>query len=201
MRLLFVGDGARDAATVPRLVERFLGVPVHEETRPWARLHRGRGYRAKLRFALKQAQVSQSDGLVATVDADKDRQDRRLRELKAAGDEHRSASPAFPTTLGRAIPHGEAWLLDDPSAVKNVLGLLSSTEIPTVTTRGDCKSILEGLWRGSDRTKESPTIIWAEIARQVDPQRSNHRHETGFEDFLDEVRRELGPLSSDQHPG
>jgi hypothetical protein len=81
--LLFVGDGERDAVTVPRLVEGLLGVSIREETRAWAHLHRGgKGYRHKLRFAILQAKDAEAAGVVLTVDTDKDPQRRKLRELK-----------------------------------------------------------------------------------------------------------------------
>ena len=56
IRLLFVGDGERDAATIPRIVEIILSTSVGEEFRSWARLHSSpRGYKRKLLFASRQA--------------------------------------------------------------------------------------------------------------------------------------------------
>ncbi len=53
MRLLFVGDGERDAATVPHIVARILDTQVEPVTQHWARLNgAGRGYQKKVRFAV-----------------------------------------------------------------------------------------------------------------------------------------------------
>jgi hypothetical protein len=40
LRLLIVGEGPRDEACVPRLVERILQSPVEPQFEAWARLHR-----------------------------------------------------------------------------------------------------------------------------------------------------------------
>ncbi len=41
IQLLFVGDGARDAVTVPHLVATITGARIEATTRNWARLHGG----------------------------------------------------------------------------------------------------------------------------------------------------------------
>ncbi|HOW19816.1 MAG TPA: hypothetical protein PLC79_12340 [Phycisphaerae bacterium] len=195
IRLLFVVDGERDAVTVPRLVERILTTQVAEETRPWARLHGApKGYRSKLLFAMRQAQDSHSVGLVAVVDADRDHEGRRLRAMREARDEERTRSAVFPTALGEAFPHGEAWLLDDPSAVREALGLPADTAVPTVRHAKNPKKSLEELHATSRRTGDRPVDVWADIARRLDPSRCAHAAETGFSQFAGEVRCEIGPV-------
>ena len=122
IRLLFVGDGERDAAMNPPLVEVLTGAEVEATTRPWARLN-VRGYDRKLRFAIRQARDEGLQGVVATIDRDKSSGHDRLRELKAGRTRDRETAPPLPAALGAANPHAEAWLLDDPVAVRTVLGL------------------------------------------------------------------------------
>ena len=65
IRLLFVGDGERDAATIPRIVEIILSTSVGAEFHSWARLHRSlRGYKRKLLFGLHRARKAKSKILV-----------------------------------------------------------------------------------------------------------------------------------------
>ncbi|MCH7885708.1 MAG: hypothetical protein IIC01_10715, partial [Planctomycetes bacterium] len=119
MRLLFVGDGDRDAATVPHLVEGILGLEITDEFRSWKKLRlqpkstpRGlRGYTPKLMYAVRAARSRGLDGVVATVDRDAEEPRSRLAKLQEGRDLDRREDPALPTALGEANPHGEAWLL------------------------------------------------------------------------------------------
>jgi hypothetical protein len=192
MYLLFVGDGERDAVTVPRLVERIVEVPVREEARPWARLHgAGKGYGRKLAFAMRQAKDLGTSGLVAVVDADRDPKRGRLRALREARDAERQVAPPFPTAIGEAVPHGEAWLLDDAVAVRQALQLADDMDVPTVRKTKDPKGVLDGLWKQSRRARESALLLLADVARLVDPSRCRHVAETGYQAFAEDVRNEL----------
>ena len=194
IRILFVGDGERDAVTVPRIVERTIGFPVEEDSHHWARLHHaGRGYGRKLRFAVRQARDLARQGLVATVDGDKGGV-RRLRELRETRERDRAEFPAFPTALGCAMPHGEAWLLDDPVAVRQVLAVPAHFNVPPVTKTPNPKKALEDLLSQSPRRDDRPTVVWQDIARALEPQRCTHAAETGFRNFVRDVHDELGPL-------
>ncbi len=198
IRLLFVGDGKRDAATVPRLVEQILGTSVQEDTRVWARLHgAGRGYEAKLLYALRQARDQNVGGVVATLDSDEDKPRRRLRRLKDAREADRERSPPIPTALGEAVPHGEAWLLDDPVAVREGMRLPGDTEVPGVRSTKNPKSALTRLMALSPRENDETLLVWADVARRVDPARCTHSKKTGFHTFVEEVRSELGAISHD----
>ena len=199
IHLLFVGDGERDAVTVPRLVERILDTSVSEDARAWARLHgAGKGYAHKLRYALRQARDIEAEGLVATVDADAEKRGVRLRKMKQARkrDRDRANAPVLPTALGEAVPHGEAWLLDDPVAVRRVLSLPEDERIPTTKRAKNPKKALHDLLAQSERAEDRPVDVWAEIAREVDPARCKHARATGFGPFINEVHEELGPLAA-----
>src|SRR5436305_6917758 len=116
LNLLFVGDGPRDEAVVPRLVERILNVDVTGEFEPWKELHlhgSGKGLGKKLLYMLRRARDRGAAGVVATVDADKFTKKDKLTDLKGARNKDRESGHTTPAALGEAIPHLEAWLLDD----------------------------------------------------------------------------------------
>lgn len=201
MHIFFVGDGERDAVTVPTLVSRILGRNFGEECRNWARLHgAGRGYKKKLLFAMIQAREVRADALVATVDRDRDKTDAKVETLQNTRDSRRSWARYIPTAVGQAIPHGEAWLLDDPAAVRTVLKLPTNQQIPNVTKVRSPKSELEDLLASSSRYRETPRSIWADIADAIDITRYQHSEKTGFSEFADDVRREIGPIASENSP-
>ena len=194
--LHFVGDGPRDAATLPRLVERILGAEVGGPFKEWrhVRLHGKSGYAGKIKFVIRAARDAGASGLVAAVDADKDPQRRRLRDLVAGRDADRASAPPFPAALGEAVPHGDAWLLDDPEAIRRALKLPHDVEIQTVRQTNNPKAALQALIELSEIETENLLFILAQIGGQVDPLRCQHAKETGFKKFADEVRQELGPL-------
>ena len=201
--LLIIGDGQRDTVTVPRLVKGVLKVEFEYKASPWPRLHRGekkargyrlKGYGLKLYYALRSARVGAADGVVATIDADKERGHQRLAAMKMAREADRAEHSPLPTALGEAIPHNEAWLLDDQIAVREVLQLPRAAVIPNVRRCEYPKDSLETLLQESPRHDEPPLTIWAEIAGRVESKNCHHKKETGFEAFVGEVQQELGPL-------
>lgn len=196
MRLLFVGDGEREAQTIPFLVEGILDSPVEAETRQWARLHSiaGRGYDRKMLFSLRQARNLSVCGLVATVDRDRDKPHRRLDQLKKGLEADRESHTSIPTALGEAVPHGEAWLLDDSVAVRDVLGLPAGVKIPAVG-RVDPKATLNDLISHSSFASDHVTAL-RDIARAVDVSRCKRAKKTGLAAFAKEVKSELGPLAA-----
>ncbi len=196
IRLLIVGDGERDAATNPHLVKVITGADVDPIPMPWPRLNEaGRGYDRKLLFAIRKARDEGLEAVVATVDQDKSRSRDRLRALVAARTRDRETAPPLPTALGCANPHAEAWLLDDPVAVRTVLRFDPGLAIPTVRKVASPKDELTGLHTRSERAGEPIRTILVEIAQALDPIRCQHARETGFEDFTAEVRDEIGPLA------
>jgi hypothetical protein len=119
MHLLFVADGERDHAVLPPLIERVLDCKVQPTFFAWKsddlRLNRGRGYQRKLELALRKARDANLEGVVATIDADAARPKERLSELRAGREKDRQNTllTPLPAALGEAVPHVEAWLLDD----------------------------------------------------------------------------------------
>jgi hypothetical protein len=198
IKLLCVGDGERDHATVPHLIGTLLQKSIQLETRPWARLSapRGptRGYARKLAFARLVAEDHGCAGLVAVIDRDKDRDGERLKDLRAGRYAQRRTAPPFPTALGQAIPHGEAWLLDDPIAVRQALQLAPACPVPNVRECRYPKSDLEQLWTQSPLGGRGALEAWELIAKLVQRSRCAHRKETGFEKFAQDVHDELGQL-------
>ncbi len=195
MRLLFVGDGERDAATTLPLVETILGEKVEAETAEWARLHRaGQGYDRKLLWAIQRVRADALAGVVATVDRDRSPGRDRLRSLEAARTKDREVHPPLPTAIGCADPHAEAWLLADAVAVREAMRLEGNHPVPNVRKVADPKRALNDLHAASPRAQDPALQILADIARGLDPGRCSHRAETGFDRFVGEVRREIGPL-------
>jgi hypothetical protein len=172
--VLFIGDGPRDRATAPVLVEQILNVDVNVEFSDWKRLH-SKGYGRKLRYAICQARDREVAGLVATLDADRAPQRQRLGELRKARDEDRENSPPLPTALGEAVPHSEAWLLDDPVAVRNALGLSAETPVPTVRQTDSPKESLNDLINQSKSVEELTVLdVLQQIASELLPARCRH---------------------------
>jgi hypothetical protein len=196
IRLLFVGDGERDAAINPYLVTVITGALVDPTTTPWARLNvPGKGYDRKLLFAIAQARQDGLEGVVATVDRDKSRGRDRLRDLQAGRAKDREKHPPLPTALGLADPHAEAWLLDDPVAVRSALRV--EVEIPTVRRVDSPKDEIGRLHQASPRCDEPIRIMLIEIAQALSVARCQHGRETGFSQFAQDVHDEIGPLARD----
>src|SRR3990172_6353730 len=186
IHVLFIGDGPRDEATVPHLVRPILAVEFVPEFRAWKelRLHRrGHGVGRKLRYAMTQARDRNILGLIATVDSDKAPQRERLRQLQEARQQDRAKYAPFPTALGEACPHLEAWLLDDPVATRTALQLPADAQIPTVRETQSPKNKLQELVRASPFNRDEHTIIdvLSEIASYFDASRCRHQSETGFD--------------------
>lgn len=197
MRIGFVGDGKRDHHTIPRLMERILGAEVEQECcrfQSWKniRLNRGRGYGKKLKFAVRQARDAELDGVVATIDADRANPGERLKTLIAARQEDRQdpALTLLPTALGEAVPHLEAWLLDDQPAVRQVLHFSADKQLPNVRDV-DPKAAMDELIDESDSTQERLHVL-GQIASDLQLDRCNHKDETGLQAFCDNLVNEFG---------
>jgi hypothetical protein len=191
MQLLLVGDGPRDGAAVPHLVEGVLSRPFEHEFTAWREIRlSGKGYGRKLLYLIRRARDHSADGVVATVDADKDPPRMKLRTLQAARDADRQSNPPFPIALGEAIPHLEAWLLDDAEAVREVLQLPNTESIPNVARTKDPKNSLNALIGSSDDVDDLLTTL-SEIARRVRQVRCAHANGTGFSSFYSDVQAEF----------
>jgi hypothetical protein len=189
--LLFIGDGPRDGAMMPAIVKTILGNEIRPQTRSWARLNRaGSGYDRKLLFAVAEARSQDLTGVVATVDADRSGPE-RITQMRAARERDRSRNLPVPIALGCAQPHGEAWLLDDPDAIREALGLPESHLLANVRKTNDPKAELEVAMRVCTLGEVRPLILMGAIAQRFLPGRCRHKEETGFRAFEDEVRREF----------
>lgn len=196
MKVLIVADGPRDEASLPPLIEAILGRKINFEFESWVRIHHrgsGRGYDRKLRFSIGHARSRGLNGLICVVDRDKDRAGHRERDLKTTRDAERQAGRQFPIAFGVAVPHVDVWLLDDPVAVRQGLGLASDAEVINIRRAKAPKDELDKLIKPN----EAEQIVDAlkAIAARVDPKRSAHANETGFESFADDCRRELANLT------
>lgn len=195
MKVLIVADGPRDEASLPPLIETILGRKISVEFESWVRIHHrgsGRGYDRKLRFSIAHARSRGMNGLVAVVDRDKDRAGHREHDLKTTRDIERQSGRQFSIALGVANPHVDVWLLDDPIAVRQGLGLNSDAEIISIRRTKQPKDELDKLIKPN----VVPQIVDAlkAIAERVDPNRCAHANETGFASFADDCRRELANL-------
>jgi hypothetical protein len=191
-KLLIVGDGERDGASLPSLVQTILATPIQHEFERWPRLQK-KGLDAKLRFAVLQARNRQLKGLVAVVDADQRFRSEKIKKLIGARAEMRQSALAFPTALGEAVPNGDAWLLDDPIAVCDALQLDRSTKIAVVTKVRDPKAELNAIIALSPRAGEEILPVLCAIASLVQGERCFHAADTGFEAFTKDVAAELSP--------
>ena len=190
--VLFVGDGDRDAVSVPRLAEQALERDIREDCENWARLHGVSGYDRKLRYAVRQAKSRGRAGVVATLDRDKSKKGSRLSALTTARDLDKQQEAAFPIAVGEAVPYGEAWLLSDDVAVREALGLDSSAEIPWPDAKNTSpKEALHELLASSPAPDRRPLEVWADIARMTSFDRCRKAKETGLHAFVEDLRREF----------
>ena len=194
IKLLIVGDGERDGAMLPPIVSGILQRPVDAQNERWAsteyRVHHG--YQRKLLIAIRRAKDQGKDGVVGVVDADNtEKRGERLRKLRAGREQDRQENAPFPTAIGIAVPHGEAWLLDDAHAVAECLQLGGTDN---VRSWQDCKSPkdeLTTMHRGSVRENEPPVEICREIASLVLLARCRNSDKTGFADFVNDLTSEF----------
>jgi hypothetical protein len=173
----------------------YLGAKIDPTAIPWPRLHGpGRGFDRKLLFAIRKARQDGLQGVVATIDKDKSPGRDRLRDLEAGRTKDREQAAPLPTALGCADPHSEAWLLDDPVAVRETLRLAPDA-IPSARKTGRPKDSLTELHTESPRAAEPIRTILVEIAQALVPRRCQHAKETGFARFEKEVEDEITPLA------
>jgi len=120
-----------DQGVVPILVSKLCGQPKHLFVRtrqsqiPF--LIQKNSLAQKVRFARRQARISQSAGLVFVVDSDGDWKG-KYTELAKGRD--MDQVPEFPTALGVAHPRVEARLLADADAIRRAFGLPQTPAIP-----------------------------------------------------------------------
>jgi hypothetical protein len=85
MRVLIVGDGKRDSASIKPLVERILGRRLsfdpEKDFQAWTSFRVNRGLAGKLLLAIKRCRDQNYEGLIAVVDQDSDPPGKKFRQL------------------------------------------------------------------------------------------------------------------------
>ena len=197
------GDGDRDGATVPALISNLLGMEVEGTFFPWnsppeskgrkLRMNTRGGYAKKIAFAIERARHDRAAGLVAVVDRDVEPTGDRLDSLRLGRESDRQVRAPIPTAIGEAVPHGEAWLLDDRVAVRDSL-YLEDRDLHAID-ESNPKSALDALIRASSRREEPHLDVLHDIAGRVDRSRSPNAARTGFAPLADQVRHEFRDLA------
>jgi len=211
-RLMFVCDGQRDQLALPILTGRLLDQPIrHDEHEhmTWKgadtsiRLHAAErkadgyslsGFGRKVLYALRACRLRGCRGLVAVLDRDKPEHHERLKQAKLGQQADSAQHAPLPAVIGEASPHFDAWLMDDPVAVRTALGLPKNAQVPDVGASGNPKRDLDVLRSNSARASDRPSLVAGAIAQQLDLRRCNHRKATGLEAFASDLRREIEPL-------
>lgn len=199
IRVHIVGDGPRDGATVPPLASGILGTEVAGTFFPWnsppedrgrkLRMNKTGGYSRKVEFAISRAIRDRVVGLIAVVDRDVEPAGDRLNKLHSGREAHRQANAPIPTAIGEAVPHGEAWLLNDRVAVRESL-YLHDRDLDSLDD-SDPKTTLGDLMKRSSRGEHELLSVLHDIASRVERSRCPNADRTGFASFADEVRYEF----------
>lgn len=193
MKLLVVGDGPRDEHILPPLIQGILDRTIEARYTTWKDIRlaalphgkRARGLTRKMTYVLTQVRTRGEDGVAAVVDRDRAPARERLNELRTAIEQ----APGVRTAIGEANPHVEAWLIDDPKAVRDSLRLAVDHDIPT-PAGCEPKRVLSELCQASPAWSVvgSELPLLKRVAGAVRRERCNHRHETGFEEFHRELQ-------------
>jgi len=194
--IYLIGDGPRDQYSIPPLLETITGDSLQVRFTTWKelRLQRGSGYFRKLMLALIQARDFGDDAVVAVIDQDMQPHSQGLRAMREARSKDRQSFAPLPTAVGEAIPHGEAWLLDDPHGVRLALRLASSETIASLSQCEYPKTEIDRLIDLSSFSDQDKLENLARIAREINPRRCQHPKVTGLHQFVEEVNEELKPF-------
>jgi hypothetical protein len=177
MRVKGVADGPRDAAMMPALLSNMAGKTVEVDFKPWKDIRVG-GYPRKVKWALRVALADSFHAVVLWADADAEGPE-RLRTLRDAVRAD-PTSTVVPTVVGVPDPHAEAWLLDDPVAVRAVLQL--QPEHPVPRAGPGSKALLNKLSEQSQRGLNGIPLM-AALAETVKAERMLQPDATGFSAF------------------
>jgi hypothetical protein len=161
------------------LLSLLRGSPVSVKFQPWKALRVG-GYDKKMKFAVRVAFDERLDGVVAWADDDGANED-RLKKLRGGRNET-TQTLNVPAAVGVAVPHAEAWILDDPAAVRQVLGMEQEEPVPSVKVSQYPKTTLNVLC-----AQHCPGVRVMELlprfCQALQPSRMVHSTHTGFEAF------------------
>ena len=203
-----VSEGERDFRILPRLVNKLMGDERNFVTKPWKHFvtharkpsrrpaSRGRDIGRKLELAIAEANRRGFDCVIAVTDFDKPELS-KYKALKAAREKSRSNSSLtpLPTAIGEPKPHIEAWLLDDEKAVRTVLKLQPTDEIPHPVKCGSPKAELNRLYDSSGRSDADKLLYLEELAAEFDKARCRQGKHTGFNAFCDDLESEAEKYS------
>ncbi|MBI5494281.1 MAG: hypothetical protein HY904_04590 [Deltaproteobacteria bacterium] len=190
MHILGVGDGPRDQAIMEPILCTLAGMRVSVEFKTWKALRVG-GYAKAMKFVIREVfdAGARYGGVVAWADDD-GVSENRLKQLRD-GRNHSAPQFAVKAAVGVAVPHAEAWLLDDAVAIRQTLGLDSTVDVPRVTECAYPKTTLDALVKqayvGEDVMDALPRI-----AEALDPTRMTHAKRTGFETFQTDFQEQFG---------
>lgn len=198
LSIFILGDGPLDNAMLPPIIKRVLDVETNPEFKAWKDIRLNRksskgGYAAKLKYAIRRVKARDSlQAVIAVVDQDKDNKGTRIVNLKEARDADRHHN--IPTSVGRAIPHGEAWLIDDHEAVKQGLGLPADAKIPSVNKTNNPKNALNEILQDLNDNMKSRKYAYESIAMNVQLPRCRFPEKTGFSGFVEDLETEFACL-------
>jgi len=200
MSILVVGDGPRDQKALPNLICRILETKVETRYDDWHEVRhlRGKGsiYERKLKYLTRRARADKLSALAIVVDTDRSPAREKVRQLRTGRDDDRQKNPPFPTALGEANPHFDVWLLDDPVAVRQALGLANDFDMPNAVKVDNPKDDISKLVETSPKDFSQVSEALGEIAQHVSSKRCVHRNRTGVAAFESDVLDEIRPAVS-----
>ncbi len=205
LRILFAGDGTLERVALPVFVRRILekaarhSISVFPEFHAWSSLHlhfpgevgRNAGLPKKVEFLARNAADFGAVAVVVVVDGD-DWPAERRSALRRGRDLAHERGAHVPIALGVAVPHGEAWLVGDRSAVLDALG--DSAEEPAPWPDGDPKQQIEALLARGAADGPSRLEMHGRVAETADLRRIETASSNGFAEFRSDVRQNLGVL-------
>lgn len=158
------------------------------------------GLQRKLRFAVRQARISGSAGLVFVVDSDGDYEG-KLKQLSAGRDAVKEL--AYPVAIGVAHPCIEAWLLADSQAIARAFGLARPPHVPEnpetlpAPSHDKSRNPKSELRQSVGAKRLLSAEEKARIAAAIDDVSVIERHcPRSFVPFANEVRSHICPLFS-----
>jgi hypothetical protein len=178
VKVLFISDGPRDVAALPAIVCGVLRAPAaaiepSDHSRPWSKVKgHGKGYCRRMQAMIALARANRIPARVCTVDCDNAARRKRLGDLHLARDNDRNRNSPLPAALGEARPHLEAWLIDDPDALRQALPSCRGTDMPSFSKIPKPKEWLNTLL-DEDGCEDGPsrTAKIVEIANRLDHSR------------------------------
>ena len=187
-----VAEGFRDEAIMRALIPQIIGHKVFILFKSLKEYHLdGMSLKKKYRFIATSMKVNREFFGIGLFDRDKNKRREGIREVKEALENVEGFNSLFHFAFGEADPHLEAWLLDDPVAIREALGLPPAVQIPSVDSVNDPKEEIEKLRKqGPEDVLEAEICkILEAIAGKLTPKRCTRAKQTGFAQFQKEVHQ------------